>query len=159
MFVLAIKNKESIMKNVKIMMTVTLAVMVTTSFAARVVKSKLGNIDVTSDKDGGSVICTAGFHDELTILKESDTKVFVKGNCGNGWVDKSKIEYVAKGPGDKSIVMDSVGIEAWIDNPSAIFVLEDNNTDFDGVDINRDFREYLTYTMDREKIEMSNGEN
>ena len=55
--------------------------------------------------------------------------------------------------------MDSVGIEAWIDNPSAIFVLEDNNTDFDGVDINRDFREYLTYTMDREKIEMSNGEN
>lgn len=41
MFVLAIKNKESIMKTVKIMMTVALAVMVTTSFAARVVKSKL----------------------------------------------------------------------------------------------------------------------
>ena len=147
------------MKTIKIMMAVTLAVMVTSSFAARIVKSKLGDIDVTSEKNGGSVVCTAGFNDELTILMESDTKVLVKGKCGKGWVEKSKIEYIAKGPGDKSFVLDSVGIEAWIDNPSAIFVLENNDNDFDGVDINRDFKEYLTYTMDREQTEIKNGEN
>lgn len=147
------------MKTLKLMMAVALTLMVTTSFAAKVVKSKRGDIDVTSQKDGGSVVCTAGFNDELTILRETETNVLVKGKCGQGWVDKTKIEYVAKGPGDKSMVLDSVGIEAWIDNPSAIFVLENNGIDFEGVEINRDFREYLTYTMDREQTEMRNGEN
>ena len=147
------------MKTIKLMMTVAFSLMVTTSFAAKVVKSKLGDIDVTSQKEGGSVVCTAGFNDELTILRETESNVLVKGKCGQGWVEKSKIEIVAKGPGDKSMVLDSVGIEAWIDNPSAIFVLENNGVDFEGVDINRDFREYLTYTMDREQTEMRNGEN
>ena len=147
------------MKTIKLMMTVAFSLMVTTSFAAKVVKSKLGDIDVTSQKDGGSVVCTAGFNDELTILRETESNVLVKGKCGQGWVEKSKIEIVAKGSGDKSMVLDSVGIEAWIDNPSAIFVLENNGVDFEGVDINRDFREYLTYTMDREQTEMRNGEN
>ena len=147
------------MKTIKFVMTVAFSLMVTTSFAAKVVKSKRGDIDVTSQKDGGSVVCTAGFNDELTILRETEATVLVKGKCGQGWVEKSKIEIIAKGPGDKSMVLDSVGIEAWIDNPSAIFVLENNGVDFEGVDINRDFREYLTYTMDREQTEMRNGEN
>ena len=60
---------------------------------------------------------------------------------------------------DKTIVMDSVGIDAWIDNPTLIDLFADNIEDFEGVDINRDFKEYLTYTMDRENIEMRNGEN
>lgn len=154
-----LNHKEVIMKRIKIAMLVALTLTVSTSFAARAVKSKLGDIDLTSDKDGGTVVCTAGFNDEFTILKESDTKVLVKGNCGKGWVDKSKIEYVAKGPGDKSINLDEQILVGWIDNPSAVFVLEGNDVDFDGVDINRDFKEYLTYTMDREKMEMRNGEN
>lgn len=151
--------KEVIMKRIKFALFVALTLTVSASFASKVVKSKLGDIDLTSEKDGGSVVCTAGFNDQFAILKESDTKVFVKGSCGNGWVEKSKIEYIAQGPGDKSITMDSVGVQAWIDNPSAIFVLEGTDIDFDGVNIDRDFKEYLTYTMDREKIEMRNGEN
>ena len=34
-----------------------------------------------------------------------------------------------------------------------------NDIDFDGVNIDRDFKEYLTYTMDREETEMRHGEN
>ena len=148
------------MKTLKLLTAVALTFMVTASFASKnVVKSKLGDIELTNQKDGGSVVCTAGFNDELKILKESDSAVFVKGKCGPGWVEKSKIEYVAQGPGDKSFIMDSVGVQAWIDNPSAIFVLEGNDIDFDGVSIDRDFKEYLTYTMDREQTEIRNGEN
>jgi hypothetical protein len=87
--------QEAIMKNIKVMVAVALAVMVTTPFAASVVKSKRGSIELTSNKDGGTVVCTADFNDELTIISQSDTKVFVKGNCGKGWAEKSKIEYVA----------------------------------------------------------------
>ena len=147
------------MKNKTLVMIVMLMLMVTSAFATRVVKSKLGDIEVTSEKNGGSVVCTAGFNDELTILKESETKVFVKGNCGKGWVEKSKVEYVAKGPGDKSINVGDVILVGWEDNRTLYEIFLDHIEDFEGVDINRDFKEYLTYTMDREQTEMRNGEN
>lgn len=152
-------TRRSIMKSVKVMLFVMLAVLVSTSFAARKVKSKLGDIDVTSQKGGGAVVCTAHFEDELTILKDADTEVLVKGSCGQGWVAKSKIEYVAQGPGDKTITIDEYNIQNWIDNLSVFDVHVDDIEDFEGVTIDRDFREYLTYTIDREQTEMHNGEN
>ena len=147
------------MKCAKLIMFIALAFLVTESFGARLVKSKLGDIDVTSEKGGGKVVCTASFNDELTIVRDSGTEVLVKGRCRQGWVAKSKVEYVAAGPGDKVYNMSEFNVQAWIDNPTGIFVLEDDAADFDGVTIDRDFREYLTYTMDREQTEMHNGEN
>ena len=146
------------MKNFKIMAAVMLALMVTTSFAARTVKSKLGDIDVTNAKDGGEIVCTAEFNDELTIVKEAETKVLVKGRCGMGWVDKSKVEYVAKAQ-DKVIIFDEIPLLDWPDNPMGTGILIDDIEDFDIAQIDRDFKEYLTYTMDREQTEIRNGEN
>lgn len=146
------------MKNFKIMAAVMLALMVTTSFAARTVKSKLGDIDVTNAKDGGEVVCTAEFNDELTIVKEAETKVLVKGRCGMGWVDKFKVEYVAKAQ-DKVIIFDEIPLLDWPDNPMGTGILIDDIEDFDIAQIDRDFKEYLTYTMDREQTEIRNGEN
>ena len=147
------------MKNVKIMALVALAFMVSTSFGAEFVKSKRGDIEVTSEKEGGRVICTAGFNDELTILKKSETAVLVKGKCGQGWVEKSKIEMIAKGPGNTSLTMGDVDVRGWLDNPSLWDVNRSGYIETPEVEINRDFKEYLTYTMDREQTEMKNGEN
>ena len=55
--------------------------------------------------------------------------------------------------------MDDVILVGWDDNRTLIDIFSDHIEDFEGVDINRDFREYLTYTMDREQTEMRNGEN
>ena len=146
------------MKTLKFITAVMLAFMVTTSFAARIVKSKLGDIEVTNAKDGGKVFCTAEFNDELTIVKEAETKVLVKGRCGMGWVDKSKVEYVAKAQ-DKVIIFDEIPLLDWPDNPMGTGILIDDIEDFDIAQIDRDFKEYLTYTMDREQTEIRNGEN
>lgn len=146
------------MKTLKFITTVMLAFMVTTSFAARIVKSKLGDIEVTNAKDGGKVVCTAEFNDELTIVKEAETKVLVKGRCGMGWVDKSKVEYVAKAQ-DKVIIFDEIPLLDWHDNPMGTGILIDDIEDFDIAQIDRDFKEYLTYTIDREQTEIRNGEN
>ena len=146
------------MKTLKFITAVMLAFMVTTSFAARIVKSKLGDIEVTNAKDGGEVVCTAEFYDELTIVKEAETKVLVKGRCGMGWVDKSKVEYVAKAQ-DKVIIFDEIPLLDWHDNPMGTGILIDDIEDFDIAQIDRDFKEYLTYTMDREQTEIRNGEN
>ena len=147
------------MKNVKITALIAIAFMVSASFGAELVKSKRGDIEVTSEKEGGRVICTAGFNDELTILKKSDTAVLVKGRCGQGWVAKSKIEMIAKGPGDKSINLGGVDVRGWLDNPNVWNIDRSYAYDVPKVEINRDFREYLAYTMDREQTEMKNGEN
>jgi hypothetical protein len=146
------------MKTLKFITAVMLAFMVTTSFAARIVKSKLGDIEVTNAKDGGEIVCTAEFNDELTIVKEAETKVLVKGRCGMGWVDKSKVEYVAKAQ-DKVIIFDEIPLLDWHDNPMGTGILIDDIEDFDIAQIDRDFKEYLTYTMDREQTEIRNGEN
>ena len=147
------------MKTAKLMMFLALSVLVSSSFAARQVKSKLGDINVTSEKGGGKVVCTAGFNDALTIVRDADTEVLVKGSCGQGWVEKSKIEYIAKAPGDKSMTFDAVGVLGWADNRELIDILSGHYNDDPEVEIDRDFREYLTYTMDREQTEMRNGEN
>ena len=146
------------MKTLKFITAVMLAFMVTTSFAARIVKSKLGDIEVTNAKDGGKVVCTAEFNDELTIVKEAETKVLVKGRCGMGWVDKSKVEYVAKAQ-DKVIIFDEIPLLDWHDNPMGTGILIHDREDVDIAQIDRDFKEYLTYTMDREQTEIRNGEN
>jgi len=155
------------MKYVKKMVFVSLALMVSASFGAllstsissQLVKSKLGDIEVTSERGGGNVVCVAGFNDELKILKQADTEVLVRGKCGQGWVAKSKVEYVAKGPGDNSYTFDNLKVFGWSDNPTGVGIILDNVEDFEGVTIDRNFKEYLTYTMDRERTEMRNGEN
>lgn len=136
-----------------------LVLLVTCSFAANKVKSKLGDIDITSEMGGGKVVCTAGFNDELLIVKKADTEVLVKGSCGQGWVAKSKLEYVAQQPGDNSMKFTAYDIHGWIDNPSAFEIFANDVEDFDGVTIDRDFKEYLVHTLDREQVEMSNAEN
>ena len=139
---------------------VLLAMLVASSYAApKLVKSKRGGVDLAADRSLGKVVCTADFNDEMPILKDEGNLVFVKAACGNGWVEKSKLEYVAEGPGDKTIKMGEVDISVWIDNNPGVFILENDIADFDGVEIDRDFKEYLQHTVDRESMEMSHNEN
>ena len=116
-------------------------------------------MDLTKEKGGGSVVCTAGFNDDMKIVKDGDDAVLVKAACGQGWVAKSAVEYVVAAAGDKSLKLEGVDVVGWLDNPSAVFVLEQDAADFDGVNIDRDFKEYLQHTMDREQVEMHNNEN
>ena len=120
------------MKTAKLMMFLALSVLVSSSFAARQVKSK---------------------------LRDTDTEVLVKGSCGQGWVEKSKIEYIASAPGNKSMTFNAVNVLGWTDNRELIDVFGGYVNEAPEVEIERDFREYLTYTMDREQVEMRNGEN
>jgi len=146
------------MKTLKFTLIIALVLMVTSSFASRMVKSKWGDLDLMASQNGDKVLCTMGFNAELALIREAETQALVKGDC-TGWVEKSKIEFVAQANADRTIGMGEVNVQAWIDNPTSVFVLENDDVDFDKVTIDRDFREYLTYTIDREQTEMRNGEN
>jgi hypothetical protein len=123
------------------------------------VKSKRGDINLMSASGGSDVVCEAGFNDELTILKNDGSNTLVKAPCGQGWVANADIERVQKGPGDKTMNIEQVDVTGWMDNPSAMFVLDQGAAQFDGVNINRDFKDYLNNTLDREQTEMRNQEN
>lgn len=142
------------------MLLIILAIAVASSFAAsKKVKSKRGDIDLMGGKGDGKTVCTAGFNDELNIVKDEGGFVLVKGSCGQGWVEKTLVEYIVQAEGDKSMKLEGVDVVGWLDNPSAVFVLDMDAADFDGMNIDRDFRDYLQHTMDREQTEMRNKEN
>lgn len=128
------------MKTLKLTMVLVLATMVSMSFASQMVKSKLGDLDIMAQRGGDKVICTAHFADELTLLKEVEADALVKA------------------AGNTSVILENYDINAWL-NETGVFVLKDDIEDFEGVTIDRDFREYMTYTIDREQTEMRNGDN
>jgi uncharacterized membrane protein len=132
------------------------------AFAQKVtnkVKSKRGDIDLVSASGGSQVVCTATFSDEMTIVKSGDTHTLVKASCGQGWVSNGDVERVVQGPGDKGMSLDAVDVVGWMDNPSAVFVLDQDAGSFDGINIDRNFKDFLINTVDREQTEMRNQEN
>jgi hypothetical protein len=141
------------MKNILLL----LLLVATASFAQ--IKSKRGPVALTQSKDGGGVVCSAPFGEEMNLLKQEGNFVLVKANCGQGWTNVDQIEKVGRGAGDKALAFEDVDIIGWMDDPSAIFILDNTMEEADGVDLNRNFREMLTHTQDRERIEMKNGEN
>ena len=140
-----------------------LVVSASLSFAQKTtgkVKSKKGDIDLVGASGGGNIVCTAGFNDEMSILKRDDAWTLVKASCGQGWISNNDIERVLQGPGDKDMNLETIDVSGWIDNPSAFTVFGDELASLDGiVSIDRDFRDYLKNTVDREQTEIRNHEN
>lgn len=129
------------------------------SVSAKNVTSKRGSVNITKSEGGGGDVCTVPFGEEMDVIKEQTSHVMVAAACGKGWVAKGKINYVAQAAGDKSMGFDDVDIVGWLDNPSAVFVLDNNTEDVDGIELDRNFNEYLTHTVDRERTEARNQEN
>jgi hypothetical protein len=126
--------------------------------ATNKVKSKRGDLNLVSAAGGSQVVCTAGFNDELTIIKQQDSYALVKGPC-QGWINNSDVERILQGPGDKGFNIEAVDVVGWMDNPSAVFVLDQDAGSFEGINIDRNFNDYLKNTVDREQTEMRNQEN
>jgi hypothetical protein len=145
------------MKNIFL---VLLVLAVAAAFAqTNKVKSKRGDLNLTNAAGGSQVVCSASFNDEMTIIKQQDSYTLVKSSCGQGWVSNGDVERVQKGPGDKGMNLDAVDITGWMDNPSAVFVLDQDAASMTGINIDRNFNDYLKNTVDREQTEMRNQEN
>jgi uncharacterized membrane protein len=151
-------KREAFMKKIFLVLLV-FTVVVFAQKATNKVKSKRGDIDLVSAAGGTQVVCTADFNDEMTIIRNSDLHTLVKASCGQGWVYNGDIERILQGPGDKGMSLEAVDVVGWMDNPSAIFVLEQDASSFSGINIERDFKDFLVNTVDREQTEMRNQEN
>jgi hypothetical protein len=137
---------------------VAVAIFASTAYA-ETVRSKRGSIKLTANADGGDVVCEVPFGQGMEKLSVKGSQILVKAGCGQGWAAASSVEIVRGGQTDRAMNLETVDIVGWMDDPSAVIVLDQATAVDDGVNMNRNFNDMFRRTQDRERVEMRNGEN
>lgn len=109
--------------------------------------------------DEGDKIADLSNGDEVTLLKQSKARSLVKTN-GNikGWVDNGSIEKVKITSGGSHNLKD-VEVVGWLDNPSAVYILDNSNPDVNALPLDRNFSSEIVEKKDREEVERTYDEN
>lgn len=152
------------MKNIVAFLVFTL---VTFSFT----KDKTETITVTRIKTGGATvfkteqsdeadkIMDLGPGDEITVLKQSKARSMIKTSGSiKGWVNNSTVERVKITSGGAHNLKD-VEVVGWLDNPSAVYILDNTNPDLNALPIDRNFSSEIVEKKDREEVERTYDEN
>ena len=120
------------------------------------VTSKQGSVELrTTD---GKILCNAPFGEEMRLLDQKDDLALVQALCAKGWVESSKIQRVVAAR-KSSMTFNDFDINAYTDLLRLQNTFNDNLTDPPEVVLDRNFRDFLTNTVDREKQERAHGEN
>jgi hypothetical protein len=111
-----------------------------------------------SEQDDDKVVELGG-GDEITILKQGKGRSLIK-SSGNikGWVDNGNIERVKISSGGAHNLKD-VEVVGWLDNPSAVYILDNTNPDLNALPIDRNFNNEIVEKKDREEVERTYDEN
>ena len=123
------------------------------------IKSGGAAIYKSEASDEGDKIADLGTGDEVTILKQSKSRSLVKTSGSiKGWVDNSTVEKVKITSGGAHNLKD-VEVVGWLDNPSAVYILDNSNPDLNALPIDRNFNNEIVEKKDREEVERTYDEN
>lgn len=126
-----------------------------------VTRIKSGGATVYKSEQGeeGDKIVDLGTGDEVTIVKQGKARSMIK-TSGNvkGWVDNSTVERVKITSGGAHNLKD-VEVVGWLDNPSAVYILDNTNPDLNALPIDRNFNNEIVEKKDREEVERGFDEN
>jgi len=126
--------------------------------AGTTVKSKQGELNLLRSPGGDDVICTSTAQETMRLLSKKDMWSMVEAWCGKGWVQNAMLLQLQETK-DKDINLEEYVVNHWADNPGLTAILELEDNPWAEVAMNRDFRDMLTQTLDRETMERSNSEN
>lgn len=134
-------------------------------------KGKTETSVVTRIKSGGAAVYKTeqgeesdklvdlGTGDEVTILKQGKARSMIKTSQSiKGWVDNSTVEKVKITSGGSHNLKD-VEVVGWLDNPSAVYILDNTNPDLNALPIDRNFNNEIVEKKDREEVERGFDEN
>lgn len=123
------------------------------------IKSGGATIYKTEGGDEGDKIADIGTGEEVTLLKQSKGRSLIKtGGSIKGWVDNSTLEKV-KISGGGSHNLKDVEVVGWLDNPSAVYILDNSNPDLNALPLDRNFANEIVEKKDREEVERTYDEN
>ena len=143
----------------KTMLLLSLAAMGAYAAVGDRVTSKQGGVELRRTQEG-AVICTAPFGEEMQVLRQEADQALVKALCAKGWVPLDQLQKVAAPVGDRTVRGEEVVVTGSSDNPFLTDVNGGWNLgDVPEITITRDFKDFLTHTVDRESQERAHGEN
>lgn len=126
-----------------------------------VIRIKSGGATVYKSEasDEGDKLADIGAGDEVTLLKQSKARSLIKTSGSiKGWVDNSTIEKVKVSSGGAHNLKD-VEVVGWLDNPSAVYILDNSNPDVNALPLDRNFSNEIVEKKDREEVERTYDEN
>lgn len=126
--------------------------------AGTTVKSKQGELNLLRSPGGDDIICTSTAQETMRLLSKEDLWSMVEAWCGKGWVQNAALLQLQETK-DKDINLQDYIVQLRPENPGSVIILELEDNPWAEVSMNRDFRDMLTQTFDREKMERSNAEN
>jgi hypothetical protein len=134
-------------------------------------KDKTESTIVTRIKSGGAAVykneqseeaekvMDLGSGDEISILKQGKARSLIKTTGSiKGWVDNGTVERVKVTSGGSHNLKD-VEVVGWLDNPSAVYILDNTNPDLNALPIDRNFSNEIVEKKDREEVERTYDEN
>jgi hypothetical protein len=139
----------------------TFAVAKSKTEVTTVTRIKAGGASIykSESSDEGDKIADIGTGDEVTILKQGKARSLVKTSGSiKGWVDNATVEKVKISSGGSHSLKD-VEVVGWLDNPSAVYILDNSNPDLNALPIDRNFNNEIVEKKDREEVERSYDEN
>jgi len=121
------------------------------------IKSGGAAVFKSEQDDDKTVDLSAG--DEITILKQGKARSLVKTSQSiKGWVENGNIERVKITSGGTHNLKD-VEVVGWLDNPSAVYILDNTNPDLNALPLDRNFMNEIVEKKDREEVERTYDEN
>lgn len=113
----------------------------------------------SESSDESDKLADLGNGDEVTLLKQGKARSLVKTSGSiKGWVDNGTVEKVKITSGGAHNLKD-VEVVGWLDNPSAVYILDNSNPDLNALPIDRNFNNEIIEKKDREEVERTYDEN
>lgn len=123
------------------------------------IKSGGASVYKTEAGEDGDKLVDLGTGDEVTILKQGKGRSLIKTSGSiKGWVDNNTVEKVKITSGGSHNLKD-VEVVGWLDNPSAVYILDNTNPDLNALPIDRNFNNEIIEKRDREEVERGFDEN
>ncbi|MDQ2999791.1 MAG: hypothetical protein M3Y08_00815 [Fibrobacterota bacterium] len=123
------------------------------------IKSGGAAIYKSEASDESDKVADIGTGDEVSILKQGKARSLVKtAGAIKGWVDNGTLEKVKISSGGAHNLKD-VEVVGWLDNPSAVYILDNTNPDLNALPIDRNFNNEIVEKKDREEVERTYDEN
>lgn len=128
------------------------------SLAAKVISTG-GEFDLYSSPKKGEVVAKGGASEVFVEVKRSSGMIQIRNASGKEyWAEANKVSAYSEKSG-QSMDLGSGKIDGYLDNPQAVYILQEDNNGLGGISLERGFVDAIQGNMDRETVEYRNGEN
>lgn len=128
------------------------------SLAGKVISAG-GEFDLYSSPKKGEAVAKGGASEVFAEVSRKGGMIQIRNKDGKEyWAEANKVAAYSEKSG-QSMDLGSGKIDGYLDNPQAVYILQEDNNGLGGISLERGFVDAIQGNMDRETVEYRNGEN